>query len=161
MKMVIIAFRVTPAESTQDRAWQAGPGAPMDRKPRRTTENEAQTGFTAIFCGSCGESGELPLVAALRETVRRSPHGVLVRAACPLGHLWCHIRKTSTAHATGQVVLVQRCTSTRRPLGPIILVGPVETAEDIAELTRWLETTPATVDGLPQRLRRFHQAVQN
>ncbi|MEV5539924.1 hypothetical protein AB0L13_24015 [Saccharopolyspora shandongensis] len=59
---------------------------------------------------------------------------------------------------------MQRCTSTRQPLGPTVLVGPVETAEDIAELTRWLETTPLAVDGLPQRLRRLQhvrQAVQN
>ncbi|MEV0089485.1 hypothetical protein [Saccharopolyspora sp. NPDC050642] len=136
----------------------------MDRKPRRSTENNSQTGFTVIFCDSCGESGELPLLDALRETIRRSPNAVLVRAACPLDRMWCHARKASTPQATGQVVLVQRCTSTRQPLGPTILVGPVETAEDIAELTRWLETTPLAVDGLPQRLRRLQhvrQAVQN
>lgn len=133
----------------------------MARKPRRSTENNSQTGFTAIFCDSCEESGELPLLDALRETIRRSPNGVLVRATCPLGRMWCHTRKISAPQATGQVVLVQRCTSsTRRPLGPVILVGPVETGEDVAALTRWLETTPLAVDELPQRLRRIQHAQQ-
>ncbi|MEV0053117.1 hypothetical protein AB0H34_21735 [Saccharopolyspora shandongensis] len=50
-------------------------------------------------------------------------------------------------------MLVQRCTSAHQPLGAVMLVGPVRTAEDLTALTRWLETTPENIDELPQRLR--------
>ncbi|CAM04064.1 hypothetical protein A8924_5182 [Saccharopolyspora erythraea NRRL 2338] len=50
-------------------------------------------------------------------------------------------------------MLVQPCTSARKPLGAVMPVGPVHTAEDLTALTRWLETEPTTVDELPQRLR--------
>lgn len=136
----------------------------MDRRPRRSTENDSQTGFTVIVCDGC-EGGELPLLAVLRDTIRRSPNAVLVRARCPLGRLWCHARKISAPAESGHLVLVQRCTSTRRPLGPVIPVGPVETDEDLAALTRWLETTSLSTEDLPSRLRRIpslrHRAAQN
>ncbi|GAA2803801.1 hypothetical protein [Saccharopolyspora taberi] len=136
----------------------------MATQARHSTENDSRSGLTAIVCDSCGDSGERPLLAALRETIRRLPHAVLLRTTCPLGRMWCHTRKISAPYGAGQVVLVQRCTDTRRPLGPVILVGPVETAEDVAELTRWLETRPLEVESLPRRLRRLqnaHRSNQN
>jgi hypothetical protein len=137
----------------------------MDQQRRGDTGRDSRTGFTVIACDDCTDDSELPVLAAFREMVRRCPHGVLVRANCPLVRLWCHTRKLSAPQATGPVVLVQRCTPARRPLGPVIAVGPLKTAEDLVTVTRWLETTPLTADGLPGRLRWTpnlqHQARRN
>ncbi|MEV0704278.1 hypothetical protein AB0I53_41065 [Saccharopolyspora sp. NPDC050389] len=124
----------------------------MAPRPHRRTESNPRTGFTVILCDSCEDDGQLPILAALRDTIRRCPNAVLVRANCPLGRLWCHTRKTTTLRAAGHLVLVQRCTIARQPLGAVMLVGPVRTAEDLTALTRWLETTPENIDELPQRL---------
>lgn len=130
----------------------------MDRRPRHSIEKGSHTGFTVVFCedcedGDCEDNGELPILAVLRETIRRSPHGVLVRARCPLGRLWCHARRTSGP--AGRAVLVQPCTVGRRPLGTVIVVGPVRTADDLTALARWLESVPLAVTGLPPRLRQI------
>ena len=109
------------------------------------------TGFTLIVCETCADAGPQDL-APLRETVRRSPHGVMVRVRCPLGTLFCHARK-AVANA-GRVVLVQPCTADRSPLGAAVVVGPVRTAADVAALVRWPEMTPIDEDTLPVRLRR-------
>lgn len=117
---------------------------------RNESEHSPAAGFTVIVCDTCADGG-LPDIALLRETVRRSPHGMLVRAHCPLGTMLCHARKAS-ANA-GRVVLVQPCTTGRDPLGAAVIVGPVRTAEDLAALARWLKTTPVDVNTLPSRLR--------
>jgi len=120
-----------------------------------SAENNSPSSLTAIICDSCEDNGERPLLAALKETIRRLPHAVLVRTRCPFSQVWCHTRKTSAPRGAGQVVLVQRCTEARRPLGPAILVGPVATAEDVTVLTRWLESSSLAIDSLPPRLRRL------
>ena len=106
-------------------------------------------GFTAVLCDDCQG---LPALDALRETVRRTPHGVLVRAPCQLGKLWCSTR-TKASGASGTVVLVQPCDVERRPTGPVIPVGPIRTRTDLAALTGWMTATPLTADSLPARLR--------
>ncbi|MDA3630845.1 hypothetical protein OU415_35845 [Saccharopolyspora sp. WRP15-2] len=131
------------------------PRTSMASAEPHSAENNSLSGLTAIICDSCEDNGERPLLAALKETIRRLPHAVLVRTPCPFSQMWCHTRKISASRGAGQVVLVQRCTDTRRPLGPVIVVGPVETADDVALLTRWLETKPLAVASLPQRLRRL------
>ncbi|MCI2419797.1 hypothetical protein MOQ72_20325 [Saccharopolyspora sp. K220] len=137
----------------------------MTRQPRRRTKKNSDTGFTVILCDSCGNNGQLPILGALRDTIRRCPNAVLVRAHCPLGRLWCHVEITSTPRTGGHLVLVQRCTGTREPVGAVMPVGPVRTTEDLTALTRWLETTPVSIDELPRRLHWFHhhrrQATRN
>lgn len=108
------------------------------------------TGFTVIVCDTCADAGPQDL-APLRETVRRSPHGMMVRVHCPLGTLYCHARKA--AANTGRVVLVQPCTVDRSPVGLAVVVAPVRTADDVAVLARWLETDPTDARALPVRLR--------
>lgn len=120
------------------------------RRPQHSAEKDSHAGFTVVLCDDCEDDGELPILAVLRETIRRSSHGVLVRARCSLGRLWCHARKTSGP--AGRAVLVQPCTSSRTPLGTVILVGPVRTADDLAALARWLQSVPLTVTELPPRL---------
>ncbi|MGP4014783.1 hypothetical protein [Saccharopolyspora sp. 5N708] len=124
----------------------------MDRQPRRNGADVA--GFTVVLCDNCEHGGDLPVLSNLREVIRRCPHGVLIRARCPLGRLWCHTRKTAGPSA-GHVVLVQPCTSTRRPVGAVIPVGPVRSTEDLAALARWLESTPLSPAELPRRLREI------
>lgn len=115
-------------------------------------------GFTAVLCDDCRGARDLPVLDALRETVSRSPHGVLVRAPCQLGKLWCHAR--TRAAGDGAVVLVQPCDVQRRPTGPVIAVGPIRSRPDLAALTGWMAATPLTADSLPARLRTRMTAAQ-
>jgi hypothetical protein len=121
----------------------------------------APTGFTVVVCDTCDD--EPADLAVLRQTIRQSPHGMLVRAQCPLGRMWCHTRKTSGE--SGRVVLVQPCTTARAPLGAAIFVGPVCTADDLAAVARWLETSPTDAAALPPHLREIlhprHQSTRN
>ncbi|MFC7339909.1 hypothetical protein [Saccharopolyspora griseoalba] len=119
---------------------------------RRSAERQNRTGYTAVLCEACEPSDDLGVLDALSDSVSRSPHGVLVRSPCQLGKLWCRTRKNSRRTA-GQVILVQPCDVRRRPLGPVILVGPIRTSADLADVTLWLESTPTSAEGLPERLR--------
>ncbi|GAA2363293.1 hypothetical protein GCM10009854_48750 [Saccharopolyspora halophila] len=120
---------------------------------RRSAERQNQAGYTAVLCEACEPNDDLGVLDALSDSVSRSPHGVLVRSPCQLGKLWCHTRKNSR-RTTGQVILVQPCDTRRRPLGPVILVGPIRTSADLADVTRWLKSTPTSAHGLPDRLHR-------
>jgi hypothetical protein len=124
----------------------------MDQTPQSTRQH-TNSGFTVALCDDCSNNGESSTLAVLQETVRRSTHAVLIRAHCPLRRLWCHTRKG--ARTAGHVVLVQRCTTSRKPLGAAIVVGPVRTADDITALAHWLESTPLTASELPARLRQI------
>lgn len=119
---------------------------------RRSAERQNQTGYTAVLCEACEPSDDLGVLDALSNSVRRSPHGVLVRSPCQLGKLWCHTRRNSRC-TKGQVLLVQPCDIRRQPLGPAILVGPIQTSADISDVTLWLESAPTSAEGLPARLR--------
>ncbi|GGM90135.1 hypothetical protein GCM10011609_28800 [Lentzea pudingi] len=118
-------------------------------------------GFTAITCGTClTEEHDLEL---LRETIRRSVHGMLVRVHCPLGRIYCKAREGS-AHS-GWILIVQPCTAGRSPVGSAVIVGPIRTADDLVAVTGWLETDPLDGSTLPARLRRIQhprqQSIQN
>ncbi|MEB3366531.1 hypothetical protein [Saccharopolyspora mangrovi] len=117
----------------------------------RDTEQQAQTGFTAVLCDDCAHDDGLPILDALGNSVRRSPHGILVRSPCQLGPLWCHTRKNSQ-RTNGPMLLLQPCDTDRQPIGPVITVGPIRTPNDLAAIARWLETAPTSVTGLPKRL---------
>lgn len=118
-----------------------------------STEQEAQTGFTAVLCDDCEYDDGLPILDALANSVRRSPHGVLVRSPCQLGPLWCHSRKNSR-RTNGSMLLVQPCDTHREPLGPVITVGPIRTPNDLITVAGWLETAPTSAADLPKRLCR-------
>ena len=124
----------------------------MSSRPRDRLQEDAPTGFTVILCDTCGDR-ESPHLSSLRQTIRRTLHGMLVRVPCPFGQMWCHTRKAPGNG--GPVLLVQPCTTDRRPLGPAILIGPVHTVEDFVSVARWLDTTPMDVDLLPSHLRRI------
>lgn len=119
---------------------------------RHSAERQNKTGYTAVLCDACEPRDDLGVLDALSDSVSRSPHGVLVRSPCQLGKLWCHTRKNSR-RTTGQVLLVQPCDIRRQPLGQVILVGPIQTSADLTDVTLWLESTPTSADGLPDRLR--------
>jgi hypothetical protein len=121
----------------------------MSSRPRDRFEENAPTGFTVMLCDACGD-GEPPDLSSLRQTVRRTSHGMLVRVHCLLGRMWCRTREASGNR--GVVLLLQRCTTGRRPLGSAILVGPVRTVDDFAAVARWLDETPMDADLLPAHL---------
>lgn len=134
----------------------------MSRRTGNRAEENSPIGFTAILCGTCDE-GEPADLAVLRQTVRRTPHAMLVRAHCPLGQMWCQAR--STPANAGRTLLVQPCTTGRVPVGSAILISPVRTVADLATVARWLETTPVDADALPPHLRQIqrprHQSNRN
>lgn len=119
----------------------------------------AETGFTAVVCQHCNTDAELPMLQSLRDTIRRCPHGVLLTSGCILGHLWCRAIRSRTPRLAGPIVLVQPCTTERRPIGPAIPVGPLRTLEDLTALGRWLERAPHRNHGLPARLRQIQRVT--
>lgn len=129
---------------------------------RRPGDGHAPVGFTVVVCDTCDDEAPADL-AVLRRTVRRTPHGMLVRARCALGRMWCHTRNSSGNG--GRAVLVQPCTTGRSPLGAAILIGPVRTADDLATVAQWLESTPMDATVLPPHLRRIphprHRSTRN
>lgn len=126
-----------------------------DQRP--STERHAQTGYTAVVCDTCEQEGRPPLLDELGKAIRCCPHGVLVRAPCQLGALWCHARKTSR-RTTGPMLLVQPCDTQRRPLGAVLTIGPIQTAEDLRAVTLWLQSSPTSPRGLPARV---HQTLSH
>ena len=122
----------------------------MDNDSHRTGQQN-QTGYTAVLCDTCTQSDDLAILDALGKAIRRSPHGVLVRAPCQLGALWCHSRKNSR-RTNGAMLLVQPCDTHRRPLGAVIPIGPIKTPKDLLAVTLWLESAPTSAEGLPTRL---------
>lgn len=122
-----------------------------------STERRAQTGYTAVLCDTCDYDDALPVLDALGNSVRRSPHGVLVRTPCQLGQLWCRSRK-KRQRTNGPILLVQPCDARRKPLGTVVAVGPIRTPEDLRAVTQWLESSPTSAEGLPARL---HQQLPN
>ena len=131
----------------------------MTRQPPES--RNPTTGFTAVVCHICSNDAELPVLQALRETIRRCPHGILLSAGCLLGQLWCHSGRNRTPRLAGPIVLVQPCTTTRQPVGPAIPVGPLRTAQDLAVLGSWLEQAPHDHNGLPARLREIRRHQPN
>jgi hypothetical protein len=112
-------------------------------------------GYTAVACTAAGCRTPLAdeLFSALRAAVRGSGAGVLVVAGCTLGATACRLR------APGLLVLVQPCDVRRRPVRPVVRVGPLRTREDVAELVGWLARARFDVDDLPAHLALTHRAV--
>jgi hypothetical protein len=113
--------------------------------PRRRATDRA---FTLIMCTCCEATPGLPVLQKLRNSIRRSRHGILVTAPCLLGKLAC------TAHTDGPgiMVLLQPCSDDRSPVGPPRWVGPVTNAADVEALRAWLERGKWHIGTLPRRL---------
>lgn len=115
------------------------------------------TGFTAAYCGDpqcpAGASGQdtSTVGPALAATVRRCPHGVLVRAGC-LHAGGCGDREAGA----GALVVVQPCDTGRRPRGPAVLAGPLHEHADVEELCVWLSAGLPAGEPLPVHLRPTH-----
>lgn len=113
--------------------------SPANRATRRP--------FTVVCCGRCGALPELAVSEALRETVRRCDHGILVSAACLRGPLTC------TGHCPGTMIVLQPCSTDRRPTEPARWVGPINDQDDIQLVREWVEHGQWDCHDLPDRLR--------
>jgi hypothetical protein len=113
------------------------------------------TGYTAVVCTApdCRTPLLDELTADLRVAVRSSGSGVLVVAGCTLGAVVCRLRLPAP------LVAVQPCDVQRRPIGPVVRVGPLRSRADVTELVRWLGRARFDVDALPDRLAVTHRAV--
>jgi len=89
--------------------------------------------YTVVVCAACAPDGGSATLDALRATVRRSPHGMLITAGCPWTRHSC-----GGSHPGGVTVVVQPCNVDRRPDGPARRLGPVG-AGDVRAVCRWLE----------------------
>ena len=112
---------------------------------RRATDR----GFTVIMCTQCRADRGLPIVEELRDSIRRSRHGILVNAPCLLGKLTCAAR----TDGPGSMVVLQPCTDNRSPLGPPRWIGPITNLADLAALRDWLDRGEWNIGTLPQHLR--------
>jgi hypothetical protein len=98
--------------------------------------------FTVAVCQApaCDTGGDPGLLDVLRDTVRRCPHGVLVRTGCMLGLSACRPRWLRPHPGTaGTMVVVQPCGLDRVPHGSPVCVGPVRDPGDTRLLRAWLE----------------------
>ncbi len=110
-------------------------------RPGRAT----QRAFTAVVCTGCADDLATSVLEALRDTIGRCRHGVLVRADCMLGRFICAVRPTGP----GVMVLLQPCSTDRKPTGPALRVGPIDAREDIETLCGWLERGDWSQHSLP------------
>jgi hypothetical protein len=123
------------------------------------SEPAAPSGFTAVVCRSAacgrGDSGTVAeeLFAALRDTVRRTRHGVLVSSGCLIGPSACRTR------APAPFVLVQPCDPERRPRGSAVHVGPLRTRADVETLVTWLRDGRLDAGLLPAHLLGVHRRM--
>ena len=98
--------------------------------------------FTVVVCqaAACEAGGDPGLLDALRETIRRCPHGVLVRSGCVLGQVTCRPRWLQPhADTSGTIVIVAPCGTDRAPRGLPVRVGPLRHPDDTRALCGWLE----------------------
>ncbi len=92
--------------------------------------------FTVALCRADGCAGQCAddLLDRLRETVRKSPGGVLVATGCLRGPLSCG----GSGEKGGAFLVVQPCGDNRQPSGAAIPIGPIHSEEQVETLCRWL-----------------------
>lgn len=112
-------------------------------------EQQRPEGSTIVLCtaSGCCTPLHMPLLVALRDTVRVSVHGVLVTSGCVLGAVACRTRRP------GPLLLVQPCDTDRQPVGCAVLVGPLKGDADVAVVGAWLRDGRFDPLLLPARLR--------
>lgn len=116
--------------------------------PHRATRRP----FTVAVCGSCKAEPGLAAretLDALRATIRRCDHGMLVITDCMLGVLTCGAR----IHGPGVMVLLQPCSIDRAPNGPPCWIGPINDKDDVWVVCDWVERGEWDCGVLPARLR--------
>lgn len=95
--------------------------------------------FTLLVCAGCstvpGQPSPPAVSAALKPTIRRCRHGMLVSVRCLLGPALCATRPTD-----GVVAALQPCTTDRVPTSPASLIGPVRGAADSTRLRDWIRS---------------------
>jgi hypothetical protein len=104
--------------------------------------------FTAVVCTNCRSDATAALLAALRDAVRRCPHGVLVTTGCVLGELTCAARRETP----GVMAALQPCSVERAPIGPPCWIGPIYN-DDARAVADWIEHGHWGSAALPDRLR--------
>lgn len=88
--------------------------------------------FTLILCTACTADRTEAAMRAVRATIRRCDHGVLVTTGCMLGVKAC-------AASGGLTMVLQPCTIDRRPDGPARWLGSIDGAKDVRGVCRWVE----------------------
>ncbi len=109
--------------------------------------------FTVALCRSCRAQVGLEVVEALRATIRRCDHGVLVVTECMLGVLSCG----TPIQSPGVMVLLQPCSIDRFPSGPPHWIGPINDNNDVSVVCDWVQRGEWNCRALPARLRRQAQ----
>jgi hypothetical protein len=105
--------------------------------------------FTVAFCRSCRAEPGLEVLEALRATIRRCDHGVLVVTECMLGVLTCRAR----VHGPGAIVLLQPCSTERVPNEAARWIGPINDQDDVCVVCDWVAGGEWDCHALPARLR--------
>lgn len=105
--------------------------------------------FTVALCRSCTTQSELAVLEALRATIRRCDHGMLVITECMLSVLTCGARM----HGPGVMVLLQPCSIDRVPSEPAHWIGPIKDNNDVGVLCEWVQRGQWDRRALPARLR--------
>jgi hypothetical protein len=104
--------------------------------------------FTVVCCEHCGDPA-LSVLHALGESIRRCRHGMLVRAGCLRGPLYCAVH----GHGPGVMIVLQPCSEDRRPSGSADWVGPIKDEDDLRIVRDWVEQGAWDRHALPDRLR--------
>ena len=112
-------------------------------------------GSTIVLCtaSGCCTPLHMPLLVALRDTVRASVHGILVTSGCLLGAVACRTRPS------GPLLLVQPCGVDRQPVGCAVLIGPLQDDADVAAVGAWLRDGRFDPRLLPVRLRTVQRGL--
>lgn len=119
------------------------------------TGTQPDEGYTVLCCRGpgCGtQSQRVAVEDSLRAAVRHSRHGVLALGGCVLGTLLCRTCGPNSRPEHGTFVLVQPCTAQREPTGPTVPIGPLNTADHLIALSRWLREGHLTSGSLPKQL---------
>ncbi len=106
--------------------------------------------FTVALCRSCRTQSGLAVLEALRATIRRCDHGVLVTTGCVLGMVTCPAR----VHGPGVMVVLQPCSIDRVPSEPAHWIGPINDENDVCVLCEWVQRGEWDCRALPARLCR-------
>lgn len=113
-----------------------------------TSTVQEPTACIVVVCagGGCTQGADLVL-DALRPVIRGRAHSVLVRSGC-VGH-----DRSCREDSGGPLVRMLPCSSSQRPTGTSVLIGPVRTSADVQAVCRWLRTPDLAPVALPTRLR--------
>ena len=140
----------------------------MDTSARQGADDGGLTdgfavGFTAVVCRgtACGTEHGDTAVRVLGECVRHHPHAMLISMGCLLGRIGCRALTTNGQRRAGSLLAVQPCRADRSPVGPAVWIGPLASAEDVAEVCQWLYAGDLRPIALPARLHWLGQVAGN